>query len=80
MTTLTVRTVRCRSRRADRPRVLAALDRLDPDAGLPRSAFLVVRQLQGSLAGEPAQVDGVDLRTVAADAHRAVVGPAPFDS
>ena len=76
---IVVRTARCRTRRGDRGRVQDALDRVDLDVGLPRSAILVVRRLTGTLVGNPPRLDGVGLRGVAASAHRASVAPPPAD-
>jgi hypothetical protein len=74
-----VRTARCRTRGRDRAAVRDALDRLDPDAGLPRSAILVVRRWQGALVGNPPRLEGPTLRAVAADAHRAREASPPPD-
>jgi hypothetical protein len=78
---LTVRRARCRTGRRDRAitRVHQALVWLDPDAGLPRSAILVVRRIEASLSGDPPRVVGVDLRGVAANAHRPLAAPPPGD-
>jgi hypothetical protein len=59
--------------------VIDALDRLDPETGLPRAAILVVRHLEGAVAGSPARVIGVDLRETARRAHRAAAGPPSRD-
>lgn len=82
---IAVRRARCRAHGSDgrdgpvRYRVLDALDRIDPDTGLPRSAILVVRHLRGALTGSPARLSGVDLASVACRAHRAAGTSIPLD-
>lgn len=75
--TMRVARVRCRGAAPDRARIVGALDRWDGDSGLPASAILVIRRLQGTIAGSPANVQGVDLPRVAREAHRAWVGTPP---
>ncbi|MCU1500744.1 MAG: hypothetical protein JWM12_98, partial [Ilumatobacteraceae bacterium] len=75
--TIAARWVRCASARPRRHRVLDALDRLDADTGLPASAILVVRRLDGLVVGEPARLVGTDLRAAARGAHHAGTGSLP---
>lgn len=78
--TLIARRVRCRSASADRGRVAGALERLDRATGLPAASILAVRRVQATVTGDPPRVEGVDLRAVARQAHRARAAPPPLDS
>jgi hypothetical protein len=76
---IAVRRTRCVSSAPSRPRVLAALDRLDPETGLSRSAILAVRHAVVSMVGDPPALDGIDLRLIASRAHRISASAPPTD-